>query len=59
MCNYRQTDPDIGVLGLKSYYGVSICGRVVKNTSEKTDGIFVVQLFRTVAALDTIYAARG
>jgi putative transposase len=60
MCDFRKTDPDFGVLDLKSYYrGCRYATEFIKILPEKPDDIFVAQLFRTVAALGGIHVAKS
>jgi putative transposase len=59
MCDSRQTNPDFGVLDLKSYYrGCKYATELLKILPEKPDDIFVAQLFRKMAALGSIHAAK-
>ena len=59
MCEFRQTDPDFGVLDLKSYYrGRRYAAELLKILPEKPDDILVAQLFRNVAALGSIHAPK-
>jgi putative transposase len=56
MCDFRQTDPDFGVLDLKSYYrGCRYATEFLKILPEKPDDIFVAQLFRNLASLGSIH----
>ena len=58
MCDFRKTDPDFGVLDLKSYYrGCRYATELLKILPEKLDDILVAQLFRNVAALGGIHVA--
>jgi putative transposase len=60
MCDFRQTDPDFGVLDLKSYYrGCRYASELLKILPEKPDDILVAQLFRNVAALGSIHVAKS
>ncbi len=53
---FRQTDPDFGVLDLKSYYrGYRYATEMLKILPQKPDDILVAQLFRKVAALGSIH----
>ena len=46
MCDFRQTDPDFGVLDLKSYYrGCRYATETIKILPQKPDDILVAQLF--------------
>jgi putative transposase len=59
MCDFRQSDPDFGVLDLKSYFrGCKYAAELLKMLPEKPDDILVAQLFRKVAALGSIHAAK-
>jgi putative transposase len=60
MYDFRQTDPDFGVLDLKSYYrGCRYATEMLKLLPEKPDDILIAQLFRNVAALGCIHAAKA
>jgi putative transposase len=60
MCDFRQSDPDFGVLDLKSYFrGCRYASELLKMLPEKPDDILVAQLFRKVAALGSIHAAKS
>ncbi len=60
MCDFRQTDPDFGVLDLKSYYrGCRYATELLKILPEKPDDILVAQLFRNVATLGSIHVAKS
>jgi putative transposase len=60
MCDFRQTDPDFGVLDLKSYYrGCRYATELLKILPEKPDDILVAQLFRNVTALGSIHTAKS
>jgi putative transposase len=60
MCDFRQTDPDFGVLDLKSYYrGCRYATELLKILPKKPDDILVAQLFRNVAALGSIHVAKS
>ena len=60
MCDFRQTDPDFGVLDLKSYYrGCRYALELLKILPEKPDDILVAQLFRNVASLGSIHLAKA
>ena len=60
MGDFRQTDPDFGVLDLKSYYrGCRYATELLKILPEKPDDILVAQLFRHVAALGGIHVAKA
>jgi putative transposase len=59
MCDFRQSNPDFGVLDLKSYYrGCKYATELLKILPEKPDDILIAQLFRHVAALGSIHAAK-
>ena len=56
MGDFRKTDPDFGVLDLKSYYrGCRYATELLKILPEKPDDILIAQLFRKVAALGSIH----
>ncbi len=60
MCNFRQSDPDFGVLDLKSYYrGCRYATEMLKMLPKKPDDILVAQLFRNIAALGSIHVAKS
>jgi putative transposase len=60
MCDFRQTDPDFGVLDLKSYYrGCRYATELLKILPEKPDDILVAQLFRNLAALGSIHVPKS
>jgi putative transposase len=60
MCDFRQTDPDFGVLDLKSYYrGCRYATELLKILPQKPDDILVAQLFRNVATLGSIHVAKA
>lgn len=45
MCNFRQSDPDSGVLDLKSYYrGCRYATELLKMLPEKPDDILITRL---------------
>ena len=59
MCDFRQTDPDFGVLDLKSYYrGCKYATEMLKILPQKPDDNLVSQLFQKVAALGRIHPAK-
>jgi putative transposase len=56
MADVRKTDPDFGVLDLKSYYrGCRYATELLKILPEKPDAILVAQLFRKIATLGSIH----
>lgn len=60
MCDFRKTDPDFGVLDLKSYYrGCRYATELLKILPEKPDAILMAQLFRNVATLGSIHVAKA
>jgi putative transposase len=60
MYDFRQTDPDFGVLDLKSYYrGCRYATELLKILPKKPDDIFVAQLFRNIASLGSVHAAKS
>ena len=60
MCDFRQTDPDFGVLDLKSYYrGCKYATEMLKIPPQKSDDILVAQLFLKIATLGSIHAAKS
>ena len=59
MCDFRKTNPDFGVLDLKSYFrGRRYATELLKILPEKPDDILVEQLFRNVAALGSIHVPK-
>jgi hypothetical protein len=59
MCDFRKTDPDFGVLDLKSYYrGCRYATELLKILPKKPDDILVAQLFRNVATLGSIHVPK-
>jgi putative transposase len=59
MCDFRKTDPDFGVLDLKSYYrGCRYATELLKILPQKPDAILIAQLFRCVATLGSIHIAK-
>jgi len=60
MCDFRQTDPDFGVLDLKSYYrGCRYATELLKILPQKPDDILIAQLFCKVAALGSIHTTKA
>lgn len=60
MCDFRQTDPDFGVLDLKSYYrGCKYATEMLKILPQKPDDILVAQLFRKIATLGSIHVVKS
>ena len=60
MCDFRQTDPDFGVLDLKSYYrGCNYATEMLKILPQKPDDILVAQLFQKIATLGSIHVAKS
>jgi hypothetical protein len=60
MCDFRQTDPDFGILDLKSYYrGCKYATEMLKILPQKPDDILVAQLFRNMATLGSIHVAKS
>jgi putative transposase len=60
MCDFRQTDPDFGVLDLKSYYrGCRYATELLKMLPKKPDDILVAQLFLKVASLGSVHVAKS
>ena len=60
MCDFRQTDPDFGVLDLKSFYrGCIYATEVLKMLPNKPDDILVAQFFRNVTPLGSIHVAKS
>lgn len=60
ICDFRQTDPDFGVLGLKSYYrGCEYATEMLKILPQKPDDILVTQLFQKIATLGSIHMAKS
>ena len=59
MCNFRQTNPDFGILDLKSYYrGCRYATELLKILPQKPDEILISQLFCKVASLGGIHVAK-
>jgi putative transposase len=60
MCDFRQSDPDFGVLDLKSYFrGCRYASELLKILPEKPDDILIAQLFRQMATLGSIHVAKS
>ena len=60
MCDFRKSDPDFGVLDLKSYYrGRRYAAELLKILPKKPDDILVAQFFRNVATLGSIHIAKA
>ncbi|MDR3577867.1 MAG: transposase [Anaerolineaceae bacterium] len=60
MCDFRQTDPNFGVLDLKSYYrGHKYASEMLKMLPQKPDDILIAQLFHKVATLGSIHVAKS
>ena len=60
MCDFRQTDPNFGVLDLKSYYrGHKYASEMLKMLPQKPDDIIIARLFHKVAALGSIHVAKS
>jgi len=60
MCDFRLTDPDFGVLDLKSYYrGCKYATEMLKILPQKPDDILVAQLFQKIATLGSIHVAKS
>jgi putative transposase len=60
MCDFRQTDPNFGVLDLKSYYrGCKYATEMLKILPQKPDDILVAQLFQKIATLGCIHVAKS
>jgi len=60
MCDFRQTDPDFGVLDLKSYYrGCKYATEMLKILPQKPDDILVAQLFQKIASLGSIHVTNS
>jgi len=58
--NFQHTDPDFGVLNLKSYYrGLRYATEWLKMLPQKPDDIFVAQLFSNIATLGSIHVANS
>lgn len=59
MGEFRQTDPNFGVLDLKSYYrGCKYATEMLKILPQKPDDILIAQLFRKIATLGCIHAPK-
>ena len=60
MCNFRLTDPDFGVLDLKSCFrGYKYASEMLKILPQKPDDILVAQLFHIVTTLGSIHPAKS
>jgi len=60
MCEFRQTDPDFGVLDLKSYYrGCKYATEMLKILPQKPDDILIAHLFQKIATLGSIHVAKS
>ena len=60
MCDFRQTDPDFGILDLKSYYrGCKYATEMLKILPQKTDDILIAHLFQKIATLGSIHVAKS
>jgi putative transposase len=60
MCDFRQTDPDFGVLDLKSYFrGCKYATEMLKILPQKTDDILIAHLFQKIATLGSIHVAKS
>jgi hypothetical protein len=60
MCDFRQTDPDFGVLDLKSYYrGCKYATEMLKILPQKPDDILIAHLFQKIATLGSIHVAKS
>jgi putative transposase len=60
MCDFRQTDPDFGVLDLKSYYrGYKYATEMLKILPQKPDDILIAHLFQKIATLGSIHVAKS
>lgn len=60
LCDFRLTDPDFGVLDLKSYYrGCKYATEMLKILPQKPDDILVAQLFQKIATLGSIHVAKS
>ncbi len=60
MCDFRRSDPDFGVLDLKSYYrGRKYATELLKILPKKPDDILIAQLLRNVASLGSIHRAKS
>ena len=58
--HFRQTDPDFGILDLKSYYrACRYATEMLKMLPKKPDDILVAQLFRNLATLGSIHVAKS
>jgi len=59
MSEFRQTDPDFGVLDLKAHYrGCKYATELIKMLPQKPDPIFIAQLFQKIATLGCIHHAK-
>jgi hypothetical protein len=56
MSQFRQTNPDFGVLDLKAYYrGRKYATELIKMLPQKPDPIFIAQLFHRITALGSVH----
>jgi hypothetical protein len=57
---FRQSDPDFGVLDLKTFSRRGKYSTVlIKTLPQKPDAIFVSQLFQNIAAFDSIRTTKS
>ena len=60
ICEFRQTDPDFGILDLKSYYrGCKYATEMLKILPQKPNEISIVQLFQKIATLGSVHVAKS
>jgi putative transposase len=60
MCDFRLTNPDFGVLDLKSCFrGWKYATEMLKILPQKPDDILIAQLFRNLASLGSIHVAKS
>jgi hypothetical protein len=60
MCDFRQTDPNFGVLDLKSCYrGWKYATEMLKILPQKPDDILIAQLFQNIATLGSIHVVKS
>jgi hypothetical protein len=60
MSEFRQTDPDFGVLDLKAYYrGCKYATELIKMLPQEPDPIFIAQLFQKISTLGSIHGSKS
>jgi putative transposase len=60
MSEFRQTNPDFGVLDLKAHYrGCKYASELIKMLPQKPDDILIAHLFQKIATLGSIHVAKS